>query len=48
MYSIPPLPELCFAEVRATSRHRYVGDRFSYMESGQSDAASVLLLHVIA
>ena len=42
-----PLPELCFAEVPATSRHRYVGDRFSYMESGQSDASCVLLLHGI-
>jgi pimeloyl-ACP methyl ester carboxylesterase len=47
MYSVPPLPELCFAEVPATSRHRYVGDRFSYMESGRSDAASLLLLHGI-
>ena len=42
MNSVPPLPELSFAEVPATSRHRYVGNRFSYMESGQSDAASVL------
>ena len=47
MYSIPPLPELSFAEVPATSRHRYFGDRFSYMESGRSDATSVLLLHGI-
>jgi pimeloyl-ACP methyl ester carboxylesterase len=47
MYNVPPLPELCFAEVPATSRHRYVGDRFSYMESGRSDADSVLLLHGI-
>src|SRR6266700_2946960 len=47
MYNIPVLPELRFAEVPATSRHRYVGDRFSYMESGRSDADSVLLLHGI-
>ena len=47
MYNVPPLPELSFAEIPSTSRHRYVGDRFSYMESGQSDAASVLLLHGI-
>ena len=47
MHNVPPLPEPCFAEVPATSRHRYVGDRFSYMESGRSDADSVLLLHGI-
>jgi pimeloyl-ACP methyl ester carboxylesterase len=47
MYNVPPLPELCFAEIPATSRNRYAGDRFSYMESGRSDAASVLLLHGI-
>jgi len=47
MYNVPPLPELSFAEIPSTSRHRYVGDRFSYMESGRSDAGSVLLLHGI-
>jgi pimeloyl-ACP methyl ester carboxylesterase len=47
MYNVPPLPELSFAEIPSTSRHRYVGDRFSYMESGRSEAGSVLLLHGI-
>ncbi|MGE0259480.1 MAG: alpha/beta fold hydrolase [Alphaproteobacteria bacterium] len=47
MHNVPPLPELCFAEIPATSRHRYVGDRLSYMEAGRSDADPVLLLHGI-
>ncbi len=47
MCSVPPLPELRFAGVPTTSRHRYVGDRLSYMEAGPSDAPSVLLLHGI-
>src|SRR5215813_14795010 len=47
MHHISPLPELCFAEIPATSRHRYIGDRFSYMELGRSDADAVLLLHGI-
>jgi pimeloyl-ACP methyl ester carboxylesterase len=47
MNDVPPLPELCFAEVPATSRHRYAGDRFSFMESGRGDADPVLLLHGI-
>lgn len=47
MNNVPPLPELCFVEIPATSRHRYVGDRFSYMEAGRSDADLVLLLHGI-
>jgi len=47
MADLPPLPELRFAEVPATSRHRYIGDRFCYMEAGRVDLPPVLLLHGI-
>jgi pimeloyl-ACP methyl ester carboxylesterase len=47
MSDLPPLPELCFAEIPTTSRHRYVGDRFCYMEAGRVDLPPVLLLHGI-
>jgi pimeloyl-ACP methyl ester carboxylesterase len=44
---LPPLPELRFTEIPATSRHRYFGDRFSYIETGRVDLPPVLLLHGI-
>jgi len=34
-------------EIPAASRYRYTGDRFSYMEAGQSKLSPVLLLHGI-
>src|SRR5215469_9566172 len=43
----PPLPELRFAEIPATSRDHYAGDRFCYMEEGRVDLPPVLLLHGI-
>jgi pimeloyl-ACP methyl ester carboxylesterase len=47
MAPLPPLPELRFSEIPATSRHRYTGDRVCYMEAGPVDLPPVLLLHGI-
>jgi len=47
MTDLPPLPALRFAEIPATSRYRYVGDRFCYMEAatGRPPAGAATAWH---
>lgn len=40
---IPPLPEMSYAEV--TDKTKFIGDRWSYMESGDARRPAMILMH---
>lgn len=40
---VPPLPEMCYAPV--ADKSKFLGDRWSYMESGKSDMPTIIALH---
>lgn len=40
---IPPLPEMSYAPV--VDKSKFLGDRWSYMESGKSDLPTIIALH---
>lgn len=41
------LPELRLARIPAASQSRYLGDRWSFLESGAADAPAIVMLHGI-
>lgn len=40
---IPPLPEMNYAPV--TDKSKFIGDRWSYMEAGKTDAPPIIAMH---
>jgi pimeloyl-ACP methyl ester carboxylesterase len=46
---LPELPELRYARIPFAAKHRYEGDRFSYLQAGptNADAPVILMLHGI-
>lgn len=40
---VPPLPEMSYVSV--TDKSKFLGDRWSYMESGKSNSPVIIALH---